>query len=200
LDIPSYLFLENVLSHLVDHIEAYGYHMLDNVREKTSFFWLVQLIGIPAGFHFVKSFYIHDHAQRMRQQAQGAFLFALMFLLMGEPVGCLMSMMMVVRNLVFQYKEVYPWAKHKIWPVVFLAWGLLVGAFNFQDIYSILPVMAGMLGTVGAWKGLEQFQKLAGKWSNWFWFLFGFFTYSPTVMATRGLMLTVVNDAQRRTK
>lgn len=115
-------------------------------------FVIVQILGIVTLILFVVSLQQHKKESFLLLQAAGTLFFVVQFILTDKITGAVTFTIVTIRGLVF-----YFYKKKNLKPslavlVVFIA-ALLISAFlSWQNILSIIPLIATVAKTWGTWQ------------------------------------------------
>lgn len=108
--------------------------------------YIAQGVGFIGMFFVFIAFQNNDKKKILLFQALAGTVFAVHFVLLGAFTGAVMNAVEVLRNSVF-YREWKP--KHKVlWMLLFIAVFTAAGVASWQNLTSLLPVMAMNLSTV----------------------------------------------------
>ena len=68
------------------------------------------------------------------------------FVLLGAFTGAVLNGLSLARNVVYANAD-KPWGQHRLWPFVFSAMYITAGIIVWQDIFSLMPMVALVLAT-----------------------------------------------------
>jgi len=110
-------------------------------------FFLIQMIGIIGLLLGVTSFQQKTRNNILIFQFLANLTFTLHFFLLGAYVGCLLNFISALRAVVFYHRD-KNWAKSPVWLVFFSALFIAAGAATWENVFSILPIIATVLTTI----------------------------------------------------
>ena len=110
-----------------------------------------QIIGVIAVLSMIISFTRRQRRQILVWQIIVTVLWTVHFLLLGVPTGAATNGSLIVRNIIFHYKEDKKWAQSSFWLRFFIAVAVVIGILTGDSALSILPVVGSILSTVSMW-------------------------------------------------
>lgn len=113
--------------------------------------WLIQLIGFIGLLFLVLSFQENNRNRILIFILIGQLIFLTHFIFLGAWTAVAMNSVGAIRTLVFQYRGRKNWAGKSIWPIVFILGFFTFGFLAWESWYSILPIIAMSIETVGFW-------------------------------------------------
>lgn len=114
------------------------------------YYYIVQAIGIVGMILAFISFQKNSNKQILLYQTFAAVAFTLHFWLLGAFTGAAMNILGASRNIVFYNRE-KSWANKKFWVYLFITLYVISGILTWKNIFSLLPILAMSLATVGLW-------------------------------------------------
>lgn len=111
---------------------------------------IAQIIGIAGLIFAIITFQNNSHKGILFYQIIATIFFTIHFSLIGAFTGAAMNLLGGARNAVFYHRD-KKWANSKIWLYIFLTIYIIAGILTWKNIYSILPVTAMVVSTVGVW-------------------------------------------------
>ncbi|MEN8905051.1 MAG: YgjV family protein [Clostridiales bacterium] len=112
---------------------------------------ITQIIGLFGFISIVYSFQNNDRRKILYFQILGNILFCLHFYLIGSPTGSAMNFLGIVRGLLFNQRNDKKWADNVIFMYIFLFVFSLAGYLTWEGIFSFLPTLGAVIGTIGLW-------------------------------------------------
>jgi hypothetical protein len=112
---------------------------------------IIQGIGIIGFITVVISFQSNKRKVILFFQFLASILFATHFFMLGSPTGGAMNVLGIFRGALFSQREDKKWADNKIFMFLFIALFITFGGLTWENIFSIFPIVAGVVQTVGLW-------------------------------------------------
>ena len=109
-------------------------------------FYVAQGVGLVGMALIFVSFQQNDKRKILCIQAVSALIFAAHFILLGAFTGVGMNLLEIPRNLVFAHK--HEKKRQRILTAAFVAAFWLLGAFTWENLYSLFPACAMSISTV----------------------------------------------------
>jgi len=113
--------------------------------------WIIQAIGFFGLLFLAFSFQNNNRKHLLILILIGQLIFLVHFILLGAWTAVAMNSVGAFRTLIFQYREQKKWADSSLWPIVFIAGFFVFGFLTWQSWYSILPMIAMSIETIGLW-------------------------------------------------
>ncbi|MBT3245029.1 MAG: YgjV family protein [Bacteroidetes bacterium] len=150
--------------------------------------WIIQGIGfIGLGF-LVLAFQQNNRKKILFLILAGQIIFLGHFILLGAWTAVAMNIVGAVRTLIFSYKEQNKWANKPYWPFFFIACFIVFGALTWQGWYSILPIIAMSIETIGLWMKNPKFIRIINIFPHPPWFTYNLIIGSWPGIATEILI------------
>lgn len=109
------------------------------------------------------------------------------FLLLGALTGSVMNLVGALRNFVF-YQRGKDWANKKIWLYLFMVVYILSTIFTWKNYFSLLPLVAALIGSVSLWMNEPRRTRLMMLTTPPCWF-----TYNLVSGSIPGMMTEIFN-------
>lgn len=154
--------------------------------------WLIQLIGFIGLLFLVLSFQQNNRNRILLLILIGQLIFLVHFILLGAWTAVAMNSVGAVRTLIFQFKGRKKWAELSFWPVVFIANFLVFGLLAWESWYSVLPIIAMSIETVGLWKKNPKLIRIINLFPHPPWFTYNLISGSWPGVATEVLIFVSV--------
>ena len=146
--------------------------------------WIIQVIGFIGMGFLVLSFQQNNRNKILIFILIGQLIFLVHFIMLGAWTAVAMNSVGAVRTLIFQYKEQKQWAAKSYWPILFIAGFIGFGTLSWQGWYSILPITAMSIETVGLWMKNPKTIRFINLFPHPPWFTYNFLMGSwPGVIA-----------------
>ena len=146
-------------------------------------FILAQILGLFALIVLIISFNKNKKKEILKYQILSSLLFGLQYLLLNAYTGCLMNLICMIRNIIFsKYKKVPIY-----YLIIVIILMIFLGLLSYQDIYSLLPLIAVILYSIGLYKGKTKIIRIIELISCSL-----FIIYNIKVQAYIGLISTVI--------
>ncbi len=128
--------------------------MLEAIREFFASMSYTEIIGQIIGFFGTAAFFVSYQKRRQQDiifwQIIGISLFVVHFFTLGAYTGAFMNILGLIRAVVYYYREGgKKWAKSKLWFCVLMISYIAVGIVTWEDMFSVLPLAAMCLSTLG---------------------------------------------------
>lgn len=107
---------------------------------------IAQGIGFVGAALVFLSFQQKGKKQILLTQMAAGFVFSIHFIMLGAVTGAMMNAVAVARNLVFSRGEKLK--RPYFWPVLFMGLFTLLGVLSWQNLFSLLPIMAMNLSNI----------------------------------------------------
>lgn len=113
--------------------------------------FLIQTLGIIALIFNIIAFASRTRDRILFRQAIASAFFVVHFMLLGAITGAVMSVIVIIRNWVFEHKLTSAWAKHRYWLYVFMIVPVLALFISWQGMISLFPVVGTSVAVYGLW-------------------------------------------------
>lgn len=118
----------------------------------TFYFIIAQIIGLFALIVLIISFNKNKNEDLLKYQIISSLLFGLQYLLLNAITGFFMNVLCMIRNIIFsRYKKVPIY-----YLIIIIILMIVLGLLSYQDIYSILPIIAVVLYSIALYKGQNK--------------------------------------------
>ena len=144
-------------------------------------FWLGQLMGLMALIILIISFQTNEKNRLLRLQIFSSIFFALQYLFLGAPIGCLINLTTIIRNILFSK------SKNIACSVIIILIMVIISIIFYTDLVSILPSIAVILYTIALWQDSLKITRIVEVISCLL-----FIVYSISVYAIVGLIATII--------
>lgn len=112
--------------------------------------YFAQAIGFVGMLFAFISFQRNNNKGILFFQIMATTAFIFHFLLLGAYTGAMMNLLGALRNIVFFYKE-KKWASKRYWLYLFNVLYIVCGIMTWKGLYSLLPMVAMVVSTIGLW-------------------------------------------------
>lgn len=150
--------------------------------------YIGQAVGLIGLTFAVISFQKNSNKGILFFQVASSLTFTLHFTLLGAYTGAVMNFLGALRNLVF-YNRTRKWADKKIWLYAFIIIYAAAGIVTWKDIYSILPIIAMTLSSIGLWIKNAKYTRLVVLPSSPCWLIYNIATLSVAGILTETFVL-----------
>ena len=146
----------------------------------------IQSIGFLSMIFSLMVFQLNNHRRMIEVHSLASFLHFVHLYLLGGITGAIVSLIVVVRNLLFiKFKKN---KKASFLPYIFIGLFLGLGLINLADWVELLPVMGAVLGTIGYWQNKPKIVRLIALFVAPLWFIYGFSQGSYSTMITEVIL------------
>ncbi len=73
------------------------------------------------------------------------------YLLLSAYAGMIPNFVGIFREIIFISSEKHRWANNPLWLIVFLCINLILGAFNYNSLIDVFPIIASVFITISMW-------------------------------------------------
>lgn len=87
-------------------------------------------------------------------------LWLLHYFFLGAYSGAAISVIAIIRELVFINRDKSKWAKNPVWLYLFLGISAVSAIMTWKGALSLLPMLASMAAVVGFWIGKPKFSRI----------------------------------------
>lgn len=143
----------------------------------------IQLIGLLAFCILVLSFYRKEVITILVYQITANALYFLHYFLLGALSGAFISFINIIRN------AVYIKSKRKIFIPIFILLYLLVTMVFYENIYSIIPMLASSIYLICMPFNKKKYLLLGEVISASLWLTYSIFVLSYSGMITESILL-----------
>ena len=134
--------------------------------------WAIQTIGFIGLIFFVISFQQNNRKRLLILILIGQLIFLFHFIALEAWTAVAMNSVGAFRTLVFQYKGEKKWAGAQFWPGVFIGAFILFGILTWQAWYSLLPMIAMSIETIGLWMNKPKTIRIINLFPHPPWFTY----------------------------
>jgi len=120
---------------------------------------LAQILSILAMISMVLSYQMKERKYLLYWQMAANVFFAVSYYLLGAPTGALISLVNVLRCIVFSFKHT-KWGSSRLWLYFFLAAALGAGIWTWEGPRSLLIIVATLLLTVALYSDNLRFSRI----------------------------------------
>jgi hypothetical protein len=143
----------------------------------------IQLIGLLAFCILVLSFYKKDTKTILVYQTTSNLIYFIHYLLLGGLTGAFISLMSVIRNIVFIK------TKSKIIIPIFILLYLIITIIFYESIYSILPMIANSCYLIFITFNTKKHLLIGEVMSATLWVIYSIFVLSYTEIITESILI-----------
>lgn len=123
-------------------------------------FWIIQGVGVLGLLFSIIAFQNKIRKNILRFQSVSGIFFIIHFFLLSALAGAAMSVIVVIRNFVFEKKETNSWARSPIWFILFVVAGGVSVLLLKQGLISILPAIGVFFGTLAMWQNKPKYIRI----------------------------------------
>jgi len=148
-------------------------------------FIIAQVIGTIALIVLMYSFQNNKKQRLLKLQILSSLLFALQYLFLNAYTGCLMNLMCMIRNIIFNKYE-----KNRVpiyWLITIVAFMIFLSVLTYKDLISLFPMIAVVVYSCAIWKDNLRIIRIIEVIS-----CILFIVYNIHVSAIIGLISTIV--------
>ena len=145
----------------------------------------IQLIGLLAFCVLVLSFYKKNTTTILMYQITSNFAYAIHYFLLGGLSGAFCSVVGIIRNFVFIK---FNGNKKFIIPI-FISLYLFVTIIFYEDIYSILPMIANSLYLISMTYSSKKTLLIGAIISSILWIIYSIFVSSYVAIITESILI-----------
>lgn len=160
--------------------------LLFNTRHMAN--WIIQAVGFFGLLFLAFSFQLNNRKHLLILILTGQLIFLVHFILLGAWTAVAMNSVGAFRTLIFQYREQKKWADSSLWPAVFIIGFFVFGFLTWQSWYSILPMIAMSIETVGLWMKNTRTIRIINLFPHPPWFTYNLIVGSWPGIATEILI------------
>ncbi len=114
-------------------------------------FIAAQIFGIGAMISLFSIYQQNKRKKLITAKLCADICWVVHYFLLGGYAGMIPNFIGIFRELIFIKREEKEWANKKIWPVLFIICGWVLGVFTFKNAFNILPIAASTFVTVSLW-------------------------------------------------
>lgn len=153
---------------------------------------LIQGIGYLALCFVIFSFQKKKRETLLLVMLAGLLIFVVHFSLLGAWTGALMNFVEAGVVFVAYKRETDNWAKHRVWPYIFIGLYVVTGLITFKTLSDILPVVAQSFGAIAVWQKNPRTIRFLMLIPRPLWFVYNFIVGSYAGMAAEVFILVSV--------
>lgn len=128
----------------------------------TMAFIITQGFGIISTVFFLLSYQVRSNKSLYLMQAAGCGTFAIQYMLLGGYSGCLSQVFVIVRKLMLNKYNQWPWVRAKGWIPVFILMAMIITHLTWNGPISLIPLGIMIAGTIGMWTNNAGLIRLVG--------------------------------------
>lgn len=148
-------------------------------------FVMAQIFGVVALIIYIISFYKDTKKQLLRYQIFSSLLYIIQYIFLGAYIVCLMSLICIIRNHIFNHYDNQKIPIHALIFVIILM--IIVSMFTFDGFISLIPMFESIMYSVALWGGNLKTIRLAEIISCLLYIIYNIF-----VRAYIGLIGTII--------
>lgn len=160
---------------------------------------LAQICGFVAMATAVSMYQFKRHRTIMILMVVCSFIWCMHYCFLGLFTPVMMNIVNVIRNIVYSFRD-RKWAQSKLIPVVFVALSIALAVITWDNIWSVLPLIAAVFTTVANWQTDTKILKYMTIPVCICWFIFNFINHSYAGMANEILALASIIISLTRIK
>lgn len=135
---------------------------------------IAQGIGFVSSILIILSFQFSSRKMIFMISAVSLIIFSVHLTMLQAYTGAVVVMIGALRLWVFFQKQKHVWARSKVFLFLFLSLFWFFGLLTWQNTYSILPIIAMSMGTLGYWQTKEKMIRWTVIGSCPFWLAYNF--------------------------
>lgn len=142
-----------------------------------------QLLGFFYALFLILSSWGKNVKQILVMQTISFIFKGFHYYLLGGLSGFLTSVISAIRNLIF-----YKLKKSKILSVIFILLYLIIGFVTYQDVFSLIPVLATIFYTIIINKNKENYLRIGLLITSLLWLI-----YNIYLLSYSGIIVQIIN-------
>ncbi len=146
--------------------------------------FIIQGIGFIALLFIILSFQNNTRYRILFFLWIAQVLFVIHFGLLGAWTAVAMTAIGAARTYIFNFRNTKKWADNKLWMYSFLISFWIAGVIVWEDYYSLLPIIAMTIETVGLWMKNTTHIRAINLFPHPLWFFYNFIVNSYAGMVT----------------
>lgn len=150
-----------------------------------------QIIGFIAMAIIVISYQQKTHKNILVFQMVSGLLFTAHYVLIGAYTGAVMNLVGAFRSLVYSNRN-KKWASSVIWPVLFSIGFLISGILTWENVFSVLPLIAMLMSSIVLWIEQPKINRILSIPTSSCWLIYNIKTESIAGTATEIFVLASI--------
>lgn|SRR5574344_372199 len=138
----------------------------------------IQLIGFIAFIFVVISYQKKTREGILATQIISNTLYSAHYYLLNALGGYIITVINLARSFVFILKDKYKWLNNGIILFTFILLFTVCSIYTYQDIYSLLPLLAAIIYTVMLWQGNAEEIRISATINESLWLIYNFHVLS----------------------
>lgn len=160
-------------------------------------FYIAQGVGVIGLCLAIISFQKNTNKGILLFQIMASLTFTIHFILLGAYTGAVMNFFGAARNTIFFSRE-KGWANNKNWMYLFIVIYIIAGIITYKNNYSLLPMAAMILSTVGLWVKTPKYTRLIMLTASPCWLIYNIVNASVAGILTELFALSSLLTAMVR--
>ena len=149
----------------------------------------VQVIGVFAFLILLISFWQKDRKKILFLQAVMSILYALHYFLLGAYSGSIVNIIGIFRAYTFSKKNNNKLYSSNLVLYLFLVLFLVSGVITYDNIFSILPIIAALLYTLAIWNDKSSTIRIGSLFVSCIWIIYNIIVGSHVGYITESILL-----------
>ena len=141
-------------------------------------FVLAQIIGFIAFFISLIAYHRNKKQKILSNMILSNVFNLIHYLLLGAYSGCITKIIAIFRDLFILVKNKNKILSANIFMIIFILIYILVGIYNYNNIFSILPLVAAIIYIIPVWNGDELTIKKTAFFCYFLWLVYNIFVFS----------------------
>ena len=161
---------------------------------------IIQAVGVLAYLILIYSYQKKSKIKILFMQVISAVFFALHFYLLSGLTGAICNFLNVFVLITIYIYEIKKF-KRKVWLIIIITpLLLLIPFFTYENMYSLLPIFASILGISGFLCDKEDYIRITGIFSNAAWLVYGciYKSYPSIIFETITIIAIIVAILRKR--
>lgn len=139
----------------------------------------------------VISYQQKTHKNILVFQMVSGLLFTAHYVLIGAYTGAVMNLVGAFRSLVYSNRN-KKWASSVIWPVLFSIGFLISGILTWENVFSVLPLIAMLMSSIVLWIEQPKINRILSIPTSSCWLIYNIKTESIAGTATEIFVLASI--------
>ena len=151
-------------------------------------FALSQIIGFIAFFISLIAYHRNKKQKILSNMILSNVFNLIHYLLLGAYSGCITKIIAIFRDLFILVKNKNKILSANIFMIIFILIYIVVGIYNYNSIFSILPLAAAIIYIIPVWNGDELTIKKSAFFCYFLWLL-----YNISVFSIAGIVSNIIS-------
>ena len=137
-----------------------------------------QIVGFGAFLMSLIAYHMNKKEKIFKTMVLANLFDIIHYFLLGAYSGCFTKVIALVRNEIIAVKEKRKKLNNKIVLIIFFIIYLILGVLTYENIYSVLPILAAMIYLYFVWNGDELKVKQVAFYSYFLWLIYNICVFS----------------------